>query len=193
MRIAPFGRRYSIDFAASRPALPPVSWWLLAAGCTALVVALADALPRWSLQSRLRTELEHLRSTASDLPSAARAGGHPANAESLAQALALVDQLDRPWPQLLGRLETTRVPGVHLVQVGVDARFQSLQLLAEASRLDDVLSYARALAGQGPVKAVRLTHHEWRNVPGARIVVASLSADLAPDAPAPPAAAEGSP
>ena len=176
-RIPLLGRRFQVDFVQARPAVAPVARLLLAAGVLALAGAVADLAPRWVQRQQLNRQKEQLQSRLERQLGVARPAAR-AEVIGLAQARGVLDELDRPWPALFDQLEATRVPGVHLVQLGVDSRFQTAQVLAEASNLEELLQYSQRLAGSGPVQSVRLTHHEWHDAPVGRIVVANLTAEL---------------
>lgn len=177
---SPLGRRFQVDFVQARAPTAPMAWALVALGALALAAALADLAPRWSQRADLRQQIAQLQARLDRVPGVARATTRAPDSIGLAQAQGVLEQLDRPWPELFDQFESIRAPGVHLVQFGVDPRFQTVQVLAEASTLEQVLQYSRELPGRGPVRAVHLTHHEWRSAPVGRIVVASLTVDLAP-------------
>jgi hypothetical protein len=173
------GRRLRIDFASRRQPVPLASWFLLALGWCSIGVACWHLAPRWQLRDRLTVQRAGLEEQLQ------QAGGTraPTRAVSLtdqAEAHAVLAQLHRPWQPLFDRFESVDVPKVYLVQLSVESGFREVQLLAEAARLDDVLSYSKRLAGDGTVRTVRLTHHEWRNAPIGRVVVANLTAELGP-------------
>jgi len=174
------GPRFQLEFARDRTSPTPLSWLSLGIGTLALVLAICDLAPRWAQRQQLRLEREQLLAQLDSLEGMDRAGSAPsADPAALAHARALLAELNRPWPQLFEQFESVRVPGVHLVQIGVDSRFRTVQVLAEAARLDEVLSFSQKLADRGPLRAVRLTHHEWHAAPVGKIVAASLTADLA--------------
>jgi len=174
------GRRFRVDFVQTRPQATPLSWLLLAVGTVALTMALAELAPRWIQRDQLQQQKTQLQMRLDRIPGLARTTTRPTDVMGLAQARGVLDELDRPWPELFDQFESTRSAGVHLVQMGVDSRFQTVLVLAEASSLDEVLRYSRELPGKGPVRAVRLTSHEWRSAPVGRIVVANLTIDLTP-------------
>jgi len=181
MNILPLlGRRFQLDFIQARPPVPPLAWGLLAGGVLSLAAALADFAPRLVLREQLGARQTELRARLDHLPTGARSSGDAADVAGFTQARSVLDELDRPWAALFDQLEATRASDVHLIQLGVDPRFQTMQVLAEASSLERVLQYSKKLAGTGPVQSVRLTHHEWRNVPVGKVVVANLTADLGP-------------
>lgn len=178
MRLPPLlGPRFDADFCASRARAPLAAWLLLAAGMVTLAAALADLAPRWQRREHLSAERSTLEAQVQQLSGPVGAS-HPASATDLVEARTVLGELRRPWKSLFDRFESVDVPRVYLVQLSVDSRFQGVQMLAEASRLDDVLQYSQKLAGDGPVRSVRLTHHEWRAAPGSRVVVANLTAEL---------------
>jgi hypothetical protein len=67
---------------------------------------------------------------------------------------------------------------VHLEQIAIDARFESLQVQAEARSLGDVLRFVEQLPGAGPIVAVQLASHELRSVPIGQVVDARISARI---------------
>jgi hypothetical protein len=181
MTIPPLlGRRFRVDFVQPRPRATPLSWLMVAVGTMSLAIALADLAPRWIQREQLREKKTQLQARLDQMPGLARTAAHPVDAIGLTQARGVLEQLDRPWSELFDQFESTREGGVHLVQLGVDSRFQTALVLAEASSLEQVLRYSRDLSGKGPVRTVRLTNHEWRNAPVGRIVVANLTIDLTP-------------
>ena len=186
------GRRFQVDFVQDRPPTPPLSWLLLGAGVVTLCAAFADFVPRWLEHARVIHEIEALQAWLDRLAGMARTGLRAADGEGSAQAHGVLGDLGRPWPALFDQFEAAATQDVHLVQFAVDARFRTMQLMAEASTLERVLQYSQQLPGKGPVRAVRLTHHEWRDTPSGRIVVADLTADLTADL-APEAAAAAGP
>ncbi len=175
------GPRFDLDFVEARARPPALGWALLAGGVLALAAAAGVTYPAVKLHDRLLAQREALRQQLDRVPGG-HAASHPATAVDLKETRLVLGALDRPWNALLDRFESVAVPRVHLVQVTVDGGFQAAQLTAEAARLDDVLRYARQLEHGGPVREVRLTRHEWRNAPGARVVVANLTATLGPGA-----------
>jgi hypothetical protein len=171
------GPRFDVDFCARRARVPPLAWLLLVAGLICVASALADLVPRWRRLDRLSAqraavELQIQQLSGGIVPS------HAASTADLAEARTVLGDLSRPWKPLFDRFESVDGPKVHLVQLAVDSHFQGMQVLAEASRLDDVLQYSQKLAGDGLVRSVRLTHHEWRAASGTRVVVANLTAEL---------------
>ena len=171
------GPRFDIDFSERRTRPPPLAWAVLALGVLALTGATATLLPRLTERHQLLAERAGLLQR-TDQQSGVAASRGPSAAD-LMQARALLDELGRPWKPLFDRFESVDVAKVYLVQLSVDSHFQGAQMIAEAARLEDVLQYSKKLQGDGTVRSVRLTHHEWRNVPGARVIIANLTADLA--------------
>jgi hypothetical protein len=172
------GRRFRIDFASRPQPVLVLSWLLLALGVAGAALAALDVAPRWQLHQRLlaqRAELEQQL----QLAGGTRAAPRLVSVADQAAAHAVLAELQRPWRPLFDRFESVNVPQVYLIQLSVDSSFRDVQLLAEAARLDDVLSYSKKLAGDRTVRTVRLTHHEWRNAPIGRVVVANLTAELA--------------
>jgi hypothetical protein len=176
-RASLLGRRFEIDFNGSQARTPPLAWLLLTMGLCALLAAVFDFAPRWARHGELQIQLEALQAQQLKLPPAG-AASRKATAADSTEIRTLMDEFNRPWMLLFERLESSELPGVHLLQVSVDSRFQAVEMLAEGASLDEVVKYSSRLAAERPVHAVRLTHHEWRASPGARVVVASLTAEL---------------
>jgi len=172
------GPRFDVDFVRA-PRIAPLAGWLLAAGLIAAVCAGAWCEREWRAGRELSAQLDDLNARAArDRDQAARqrppvATGDP---QVQAQALDVLAELHRPWRALFDQLEADRVRGVHLDQLTIDARFEGLQVQAEARSLADVLDFVRELPGSGPIVGVQLANHEVRAVPIGHVVSARIAA-----------------
>jgi hypothetical protein len=88
-------------------------------------------------------------------------------------------ELHRPWHALFDALEAADTDGVNLVQLNIEPRFATLQLVAESRDLDKLVRYSQRLAGSGPIRTMTMTHHEWRDALGAHVVSAAMQGELA--------------
>lgn len=173
-------RPAQVELLRPRPAVPPLSWILLGLGMALCALGTAIVLPRQALVREQQQELASLQQRWESRPSRPpavaerKAGEHDPSAE----ATALLRELQRPWIPLFAALEACDDPQVHLVQLSVDGRFSSLRLLAESRRFDALLHYETSLAEHFPVRSVEMTHHEWRDLPSARVASAQFTADL---------------
>lgn len=177
--------RYDIDFNRNRRPVGRIAWLLLAVGAVAALLAAVELRDRWDAAARQEAEGERLaeavRAAGGRVNAAGRDAAGPRDEGVRAQrqlALRVVGDLRRPWRELFEQLEAAHVGGVHLVQLGVDARFRTLQLQVEARDLHQVLRYLQRLPGSGPVVAVQLVSHEWRDAPAGRVLIARLSGEL---------------
>jgi hypothetical protein len=174
------GRRFDIDFVRP-PGVAPSVRWLLAAGVLALAVVgfrcerereSGQALQQQ--QADLTAHLDRER----EATDRRRVVVTRADPQVQAQATEVLAELHRPWRGLFEQLEADRVGGVHLEQIAIDARFESLQVQAEARSLGDVLRFVEQLPGAGPIVAVQLASHELRSVPIGQVVDARISARI---------------
>lgn len=180
-------RPYEVELLRPRQAVAPLSWVLLAAGCAALAGAallvrplMAEHDAHVAQQARLQAALDKLLQGP---PGGQRAlsGAKGGERDALAEASLIVEEARRPWHELFDQLEAaerTEGSGVHLVQLNVEPSFASVQLVAEGKDLDKLVRFAQRLAGNGPVKSMALTHHEWHDTLGAHVVTASLRGEL---------------
>ncbi|HUN92469.1 MAG TPA: hypothetical protein VMU33_10455 [Burkholderiaceae bacterium] len=174
------GPRFDVDFVRPAP-VPPLAIAVLVVALVAAAAAAAWCEQAWrsgrdlaSRRATLEAALERGREQAERRRTTAR-GADPQAQE---QAVAVLDELHRPWRALFEQLEADRVGPVHLDQLAIDSRFESLQMQAEARSLGDVLRYVQALPGAGPIAAVQLSSHELRDAPGGRVVSARVVARL---------------
>jgi hypothetical protein len=173
--------RFEADFATAGTPVPGVAWAWFGGGVAALLLGALALSQQWQALQQQRATGERDRATLAR----ARASDPQAGAARRASgddprelALRAVAELRRPWAALLDQLEAARSSGAELGQFSVDARFEKVQLVVDARSLDDVLKYLQRLPGGGPVRAVRLVSHEWRDAPGGRRLQARLVADL---------------
>jgi hypothetical protein len=191
--------RFDIDFVQAHRPVGAAAWILLVLGLAASTAAAIVLQSRWEAGDAQQAEAQRLaealhRATAPGPEvrgaDAARAGG-PERGAQQRQAARVIDELRRPWGALFAQMEGAGLPTVHLVQFGVDARFEALSMQVEARSLHEVLRYAQRLSGAGPIRAVQLVSHEWREAPGGRVVTARLAVELDAGAAASGTAASG--
>jgi len=180
-------RPHEVELLRPRHRAPPLSWLLLAVGVAALGAAAMNCLPVWSSRSlladraaRLQSEVDHLASSRGPVLRG-RTSNRAGDRDALSEAELLVVEARRPWHGLFDQLEAAQRSGhagVHVIQMGVDPRFATLQLVAEGRDLGELVRFSQQLAGNGPVRTMSLTHHEWRDALGAHVVTASLQGEL---------------
>ncbi len=176
-------RPHAVELLRPTRNTPPLGWLLLAVGTATLGGVVFTCQPVWSERTALAAEeaklaaaLERAGGTARPRP-AARNGEH----DTLAEAAQIAAEARRPWHQLFDQIEAAQLgegAGVHLVQVAVDPRFSNLQVVAEGRDLGGLVRFSGQLTGKGPIRAMALTHHEWRDTLGAHVVTASLTGEL---------------
>jgi hypothetical protein len=181
-----------------RPVRPvaPVAGVLLAAGLLAAGAAAVGLQPAFERKAALSAEqalLERRLERLGVRPVATVDSRHGGRRETLEEGRELAAQLRRPWHQLFDQLEeAAQADGgaVHVVQLTVDPRFDTLQLVAEARDLGHLVRFSQRLTGGAPVHNLVLTHYEWRDALGGHVLSAALQGELAPVAstPAPPVA-----
>jgi len=172
-------RPYEVELLRSARSTTPFSWSLLVAGLLGLLLAVLLWKPTWDRKTaltqdrtRLHEELAHLGFTPSASTRAA------AGRVSAGEAAALADELRRPWHELFDQIENTETQDVHIVSLGVEAHFSTLQLVVEGRDLAKLVNFAQQLGGDGPIRTMALTHQEWRDALGAHVVSASMQGDL---------------
>jgi hypothetical protein len=184
-------RPYEVELLRARPPAMPLAWLLLCAALFALGGAALVARPAWNRQQELEsrrtalaTALAGAEARGSSAPGAGRPAGsasHAANAAERDEAAALLAELRRPWHELFDQLEAAAAAdgaSVHVVQLGVDARFATIQLVAEGRDLGKLMKFAQRLDAGGPVRGMTMTHHEWRDALGAHVVSATMQGEL---------------
>lgn len=176
-------RPYAVELLHPRQDIPLLSWVLLAAGVLTLGGAVLTCQPAWSERTALVARQENLRAAfdragETNKPrTAARAGERDGPAE----AALISAELRRPWHQLFDQIESAQRgdgTGVHLLQIAVDPRFTNLQMVAEGRDLGGLVRFSGQMVGNGPIRVMELTHHEWRDTLGAHVVTASLQGEL---------------
>ena len=172
-------RPYEVELLRSARRTTPFSWSLLAAGLLGLLLAVLVWKPAWDRKTalaqdltRLHEELAHLGFTP---PASA---GAVTGRVTAGEAAVLADELRRPWHELFDQIENTETQDVHIVSLGVEAHFSTLQLVVEGRNLAKLVKFAQQLGGDGPIRTMALTHQEWRDALGAHVVSASMQGDL---------------
>lgn len=174
-------RPYEVELLRPVRRVSPLAWILFGAGALALAAAALACKPAWDRQAQLaqrRAEIENeLARFGIGVSKAAFSSKEQANKD---EANALIAELRRPWHELFNQIEAADNKEVHLVQLDIEPRFATLQLVAEARDLDRLVRFTQRLAGAGPVRKMTMTHHEWHDVLGAHVVRASMEGELAP-------------
>lgn len=174
---------YEVELLRPRGQATPLSWLLLGVGAIVLAGAVLECRPALTERVGLEADIARLEATldrTGDGPKP-KASVRSGEQDRLAEAAAIVADVRRPWHQLFDQIEAAQQSGgngVHLVQVAVDPRFSSLQMVAEGRDLGGLVRFTGQMAGNGPIRAMSLTHHEWRDTLGAHVVTASLQGDL---------------
>jgi len=185
-------RPYEVELLRPMRRAPPLAWLLFAAGLAALTAATLTCRPEWNRQGELagqRAQLETAlaRLGVEPLVRADRVGrdanAHDGARASLDEAVALVNELHRPWHELFDQLEKAQDSSVHLVQLSVEPRFTTVQLIAEGRDLSKLVRFSQRLSGgaqetAGPIRTMAMTHQEWRDALGAHVVSASMQGEL---------------
>lgn len=91
-------------------------------------------------------------------------------------ALVVLDELGRPWPQLLDRLEHAHGNGIALLIVNLEGAKGMLRIAGEARHLVDVLDYMQRLSSDSFLTDVVLEQHEVLENEALKPVRFSLSA-----------------
>ena len=182
-------RPYAVELLHPRHDTPLLSWLLLAAGVLMLGGAILACQPAWSQRTALLARLESLQATydRAGETNKPRAASRSSERDGAAEAALINAEVRRPWHRLFDQIENAQRDdgsGVHLLQIAVDPRFTSLQLVAEGRDLGGLVRFSGQMVGNGPITNMALTHHEWRDTLGAHVVTASLQGEL--DASAPP-------
>lgn len=174
-------RPYEVELLRPKRPVTPLAWIAFASGLVTLAAAALVCKPVWERQvelgqrrGQLQTELARFGIVPSKPASNSRE--RPGTDE----ALALLAEMRRPWHELFDQIEAAQTQDVHLVQLSIDPRFASLQLVAEGRDLDKLVRFAQRLPGAGPIRTMSMTHQEWRDTLGAHVVSASMQGELAP-------------
>lgn len=162
-------RALTLDYA--RPARAPL--WLgvlvLAAG---VVMAGWAAAQYWKVSEEVaiveqgvRTLERRAAKAPRQLPRERRDSRESQRA--LAQARAVWERLERPWPQLFRAIESAGHTHVALLRIEPDGAKGLVRITAEASALGDMLEYVRGLERTGVVTQVHVMDHEvQQRLPG---------------------------
>jgi len=179
-------RPYEVELLRPVRRVSPLAWIVFAVGGLALATAVLACRPAWDRQAQLaqrRAEIENeLARFGVGAPRATSSSKEQATKD---EAIALITELRRPWHELFDQIEAADNKDVHLVQLNIEPRFATLQLVVEARDLDRLVRFTQRLTGQGPVRSMKMTHHEWHDVLGAHVVRASMEGELAPLWPTP--------
>jgi hypothetical protein len=180
-------RPYEVELLHPRRNVPPLAWVLLVAGGAAIGAAMLACQPAWDHRAELAADEIRLQSALERLggethtAGRSRSGAIAGEGDALAEAQLVVADAHRPWHDLFNQLEAAQKAqgtGVHLVQLGIDPRFATIQVVAEGRDLGKLVRFAQQLPGNGPIRTMSLTHHEWRDTLGAHVVTASLQGEL---------------
>jgi len=180
-------RPYEVELLRPARRASPLAWILFFAGAFALTAAALACKPAWDRQTQLAQQRDAIERELARFGVGARA--EATGTKELAnkdEANALIAQLRRPWHELLDQIEAADDKDVHLIQLNIDPRFATLQLVAEARDLDKLVRLTQRLSGAGPVRTMTMTHHEWHDGLGAHVVRASMEGELATLWPKPP-------
>lgn len=173
-------RPYEVELLQRRTVVPPLGWILFGAGLLLAALALWRLQPLLAQRARLaqeRTALE-LALARAGVPARRTA---PATDHGAADGQAVLEELHRPWHDLFDQLESAALADggqLHVVQLAIDPRFSTVQVVAEARDLGRIIHFARRLSGGAPIRALALTHYEWRDALGGHVVSASLQGEL---------------
>jgi hypothetical protein len=174
-------RPHEVELLRPAARAVPLAWALFACGAAALAAAAWACQPGWDRQAELAQQRQQLEAALGRAGVAPGAASHRTvgKGEALDEARAIVIELHRPWHELFDALETADADGVNLIQINVEPRFASLQLVAESRDLDKLVRFSQKLAGSGPIRSMTMTHHEWRDALGAHVVSAAMQGELA--------------
>jgi hypothetical protein len=174
-------RPHEIELLRPAARATPLAWMLFACGASALAAAAWLCQPGWQRQGELALQRQNLEQSLERVGagSGTAARRSSTKGDTLDEAEAIAVELHRPWHELFDALEAAGSEGVNLVQLSVEPRFATLQLVAESRDLDKLVRYSQKLAGSGPIRTMTMTHHEWRDALGAHVVSASMQGDLA--------------
>ena len=175
-------RPYAVELLHPRREIPLLSWLLLAAGVIVAGSAVLGCQPAWNQRAELLADQEKLQAAYDRAHDAGkpRVATRSGDRDGAAEAALVVAEVHRPWHQLFDQIEAAQRSGggVHLLQLSVDPRFTSLQVVAEGRDLGGLVRFSGQMVGNGPIRSMELTHHEWRDTLGAHVVTASLQGEL---------------
>lgn len=165
-----------LDFSGARRAPGLVGWAVLLAGVTACLAVLWEheavdqALA--SAERRLARETRQLERERAGRLAASR---ERLPADELARAVAVADELNRPWPNFFKDAETARSKDVALLSVEPQAAKGRLRVTGEARELRALFDYARALDAQPSFADSRVETYEFRKSGSVEVVAFTLS------------------
>ncbi|MCB5190627.1 PilN domain-containing protein [Methylobacillus arboreus] len=139
-----------------------------------VLVALAALVCAWQLaemhaeRAELSQQLEQTQLAAK--PASATAIIQPqalsgAQKAEIKQANSVLDELGRPWPGLLNRLEQVAQPEIALLAIRPDAAKGKLRLKGEARDVAALLAYLKRLEAVPEMRDVVLDEHEMMEKP----------------------------
>jgi nitrate reductase NapAB chaperone NapD len=139
----PLPRDLQLDFLKKTPAIPVLSWVLLAVGLVLICAVI------WT-HYRFTQEVAQERRVLARLVQSGGNAGRGANGDSL---------LRKPWGTLFVTLEKSRPKAIALIQLEASAETGQLSLLAETHSSDDMLDYVKQLRNQAGFSNVALVRH----------------------------------
>jgi hypothetical protein len=90
----------------------------------------------------------------------------------------VIRQLNTPWQDLFDQLEKTTPSDIALISIEPDAKRATIRLVAEAKRLDTLLSYASELQQQGVFGRLTYSKHETNDQDSNKPVRLSFELDM---------------
>jgi len=178
-------RPHEVELLRPARSAPPLSWFLLAAGLVALATALLWLQPGLARRSKLVESKSQLEAALERMGPRPASGGapspHTGRSELLLETQEVRGELRRPWHEFFDQLETAAAAdgsAVHVVQLSVEPRFATVQLVAEARGLDKLVRFSQRLSAAAPIRAMSLTNYEWRDALGGHVVSATMQGEL---------------
>lgn len=112
-------------------------------------------------------------------PPARKASSALATTEDQRRGLnSVIRQLNTPWQDLFDQLEKTTPADVALISIEPDAKRSTLRFVAEAKRLETLLTYASALQQQGVFGRLTYSKHETNDQDSNKPVRLSFELDM---------------
>jgi Tfp pilus assembly protein PilN len=90
----------------------------------------------------------------------------------------VIRQLNTPWQDLFDQLEKTTPPDIALISIEPDAKRATIRLVAEAKRLETLLTYASDLQQQGVLGRLTYSKHETNDQDNNKPVRLSFELDM---------------
>lgn len=90
----------------------------------------------------------------------------------------VIRQLNTPWHDLFDQLEKTTPADIALISIEPDAKRATIRLVAEAKRLETLLTYASDLQQQGVLGRLTYSKHETNDQDGNKPVRLSFELDM---------------